>query len=152
MKTWEGFNNEWGVNIRTSNIQAIITSKLCKWGHIVGVVGQVMSLLRNALCSLQDAVVAGGLKGSRSKKNYIWEMMLSACWHGVKVFAFLKWHLEFFKLPQNHVVWHVVKEAVTRRQDDVAKLHVERGAVSSIGTGRQTGGDKTRFVTSGSGA
>lgn len=70
----------------------------------------------------------------------------------MKIFAFLKWHLEFFKLPQNHVVWHVVKEAVACRQDDVAKLHVKRGAVGSIGTGRQTGGDKVRSVTGGSGA
>lgn len=69
----------------------------------------------------------------------------------VTIFAFLKWHLEFFKLPQNHVVRHVVKEAVTGRQDDVAELHVERGAVSSIGAGRQTGGDEARSVTSGSG-
>lgn len=73
----EGLNNDWRVNIRTSNIQAIITGKLCKWGHIVGVVGKVMSLLCNALCSLQDAIIAGGLKRSHSKKNYIWEMMFS---------------------------------------------------------------------------
>lgn len=46
----------------TSDIQAIITGKLCKRGHIVGVVGKVMSLLCNALCSLQDAIIAGSLK------------------------------------------------------------------------------------------
>lgn len=74
MKT---FNNDWPANLRTSNIQAIITGKLCKWGHIVGVVGKVMSLLCNALCSLQDAIIAGGLKPSHSKKNYIWETMFS---------------------------------------------------------------------------
>lgn len=56
------------VSIRTSNIQAIITGKLCKWGHIVGVVGKVMSLLCNALCSLQDTIIAGGLKGAHTKR------------------------------------------------------------------------------------
>lgn len=73
----EGFSNDRRGNTRTSNIQAIITGKLCKGGHIVGVVGKVMSLLCNALCSLQDAVIAGGLERSRSRKNYIWEMRFS---------------------------------------------------------------------------
>lgn len=43
------------------------------------------------------------------------------------------WHLEFFELLQDHVVGHVVKEAVARCQDDVAELHVEGGAVSRFG-------------------
>lgn len=49
-------------SIHTSYIQAIVTGKLCKRRHIVGVVGKVVSLLCNALCSLQDAVIVGGLK------------------------------------------------------------------------------------------
>lgn len=48
--------------ILTSYIQAIVTGKLCKRGHIVGVVGKVVSLLCNTLCSLQDAVIVGSLK------------------------------------------------------------------------------------------
>lgn len=48
--------------------------------------------------------------------------------------ALSKWHLEFFQLLKNHVVWHVVKEAVTCSQDDVTELHVEGGAVSSFRT------------------
>lgn len=39
------------------------------------------------------------------------------------------WHLEFFELLKDHVVGHVVKEAVACRQDDVAELHVKGGAV-----------------------
>lgn len=53
-------------------------------------------------------------------------------------------HLEFFELLQNHVVWHVVKEAIARRKDDVTELHVEGGAVSSF----RAGGGMTRSVTS----
>lgn len=68
----------------------------------------------------------------------------------------VKWHLEFFELLKNHVVWHVVKEAVACRQDDVTELHVEGGAVSSFrtrGWGRGGGGgDTARSVTSETGA
>lgn len=46
----------------TSYIQAIVTGKLCKRGHIIRIVGKIMSLLCNALCSLQDAVIVGSLK------------------------------------------------------------------------------------------
>lgn len=49
-------------SIHTSYIQAIVTGKLCKRRHIVGVVGKVVSLLCNALRSLQDAVIVGSLK------------------------------------------------------------------------------------------
>ena len=63
----------------------------------------------------------------------------------------MKRHLEFFQLLKNHVVWHVVKQPVACRQDDVTKLHVEGGAVSSFGTerGRE---DMARLVTSVTGA
>lgn len=49
-------------SIHTSYIQAIVTGKLCKRRHIVGVVGKVVSLLCNALRSLQDTVIVGSLK------------------------------------------------------------------------------------------
>lgn len=42
-------------------------------------------------------------------------------------------HLEFFELLKDHVVGHVVKETVARRQDDVAKLHIKGGAVGRFG-------------------
>lgn len=54
--------------------------------------------------------------------------------------ALSKRHLEFFQLLKNHVVWHVVKEAVARSQDDVTELHVEGGAVSSFRTRGEVGG------------
>lgn len=57
-----------------------------------------------------------------------------------------KRHLEFFELLKNHVVWHVVKEAVARRQDDVTELHVEGGAVSGFGAEVREG-DAERSVT-----
>lgn len=56
----------------------------------------------------------------------------------------LKRHLEFFELLENHVVRHVVKQAITRRQDDITELHVERGVVSGFGTAawmREVGGN-----------
>lgn len=48
--------------IHTSYIQTIVTSKLCKRRHIVGVVCKVVRLFGDALCSLQDAVIVGRLK------------------------------------------------------------------------------------------
>lgn len=45
-----------------------------------------------------------------------------------------EWHLEFFELLKNHVVWHVVKEAIARRKDDVTELHVKGGAVGGFRT------------------
>lgn len=50
----------------------------------------------------------------------------------MRVGAGQKSHLEFFELLEDHVVWHVVKEAVARRQDDVTELYVERGAVGGF--------------------
>lgn len=52
-----------------------------------------------------------------------------------------QWHLEFFELLKDHVVRHVVKEAIARRKDDVTELHVEGGAVSGFGA---RGGGVTR--------
>lgn len=49
-------------NLLTSYIQAIVTGKLCKRGHIVGIIGKVVSLLCNTLCGLQDAVIVCCLK------------------------------------------------------------------------------------------
>lgn len=44
--------------------------------------------------------------------------------------------LEFFELLEDHVIWHVVKEAIGRCEDDVTELHVEGGAVGCFRTGR----------------
>lgn len=54
--------------LHTSYIQAIVTGKLCKRRHVVGVIGQVMGLLCDALRSLQDAVVVGILKCKKAMK------------------------------------------------------------------------------------
>lgn len=53
--------------LHTSYIQAIVTGKLCKRRHVVGVVGQVMGLLCDALRSLQDAVIVGILEFKKVK-------------------------------------------------------------------------------------
>lgn len=45
-------------------------------------------------------------------------------------------HLELLELLKNHVVGHVVKEAVRGGEDDVAELHVKGGAVSGFWTER----------------
>lgn len=67
--------------------------------------------------------------------------------------ALSKRHLKFFQLLKNHVVWHVVKEAVACSQDDVTELHVKGGAVSSFRTrGEVGGGDTARSVTNETGA
>lgn len=59
-------------SVLTSYIQAIVTGKLCKRGHIVGVVGKVVSLLCNTLCSLQDAVIVCCLKLAKMKTTLKW--------------------------------------------------------------------------------
>lgn len=64
----------------TSYIQAIVTGKLCKRGHIIRVVGKIMSLLCNALCSLQDAVIVGSLKRDAIiKKALKFEFVSNTC-------------------------------------------------------------------------
>lgn len=44
-------------------------------------------------------------------------------------------HLQLFQLLQDHVVRHVVKQPICGSQDDVPKLDIEGGAVSSLGAG-----------------
>lgn len=56
-------------------------------------------------------------------------------------------HLEFFELLKDHVVGHVVKQAVARRQDDVTKLHVKRGAVGCFRAEVCKGDKQTRTHT-----
>lgn len=41
----------------TSDIQPVVTCKLSERRHVVGVVGQVVGLLRDALGSLLDALI-----------------------------------------------------------------------------------------------
>ena len=47
-------------------------------------------------------------------------------------------HLELLEFLQDHVVWHVVKEAVCGREDDVTQLDVEGRAVCSLRTVEKT--------------
>lgn len=50
-------------------------------------------------------------------------------------------HLQLLQLLQDHVVRHVVEEAVGGGEDDVAQLDVEGGAVCRVraaGTDRET--------------
>lgn len=41
-------------------------------------------------------------------------------------------HLQLFELLQDHVVGHVVKEAISGSEDDVTQLHVKGGTVGGI--------------------
>lgn len=138
-------------NLLTSYIQTIVTGKLCKGRHIVGIIGKVVSLLCNTLCSLQDAVIVGSLKWAKIKSIKCEKHNQYLTCENVWISCHKKWHLEFFELLQNHVVRHVVKEAVGRSQDDVTKLHVKGRAVSCFRTGGKNGG-MARSVTSETGA
>lgn len=55
-------------------------------------------------------------------------------------------YLELFELLQDHVVGHVVEEAIRGSQDDVTQLDVEGGAVSGLRAGQENTQDRTVSV------
>lgn len=49
-------------------------------------------------------------------------------------------YLELFELLQDHVVGHVVEEAIRGGQDDVTQLDIEGGAISGLRAGEENTG------------
>lgn len=87
-----------------------------------------MGLLGDAASSLLDALVVGVLRGQKTNKTCEMTTSGAAASAGAPTT-----YLQFLQLLQDHVVGHVVEESVGRREDDVAQLDIERGAVCSIG-------------------
>lgn len=86
-RTIEGRNSTWSATrficlmvplpeTLTSYIQPIVTCKLCERRHVVGVVGQDVGLLCDALSGLLDALIVCVLRNDNKHTRIRWE----ACW------------------------------------------------------------------------
>lgn len=113
----------------TSYIQSIVTGKLCKRRHVVGVIRQYMGLLCNAPGSLLNTLIVCVL---RNKNKPGMKFVLPTFLIPLTAANLFLTCLEFLQLLQDHVVRHVVKEPVSGCEDDVTQLNVKGRAVCGV--------------------
>lgn len=118
-----------GTETPTSYVQSIVTGKLCKRRHVVGVICQYMGLLCNAPGGLLDALIICVLwSKNKAGMKFVFKTFLISLSPKTPDGACL----ELFELLQDHVVRHVVEEPIGGGEDDVTQLDIEGRAVCSV--------------------